>query len=481
MPTYNPSGVPDPYTPPDGTWNVTGGITITGNFQSNNHNPNTDNLYSIGTTNANRWLANLSYCTITAAAVAAGSPSPRLRFVMAADTGLDAGYDANAVYFNLTNTVEWATGALASQRFFRITRPTLGFVGASVVTETSTVFIEGAPIQGTNATLTSTYGLHIASSQVSTSGTITTAASLYVAGPPTTSGGVITNAYPVKVAYNGITTTQVAGIFLTNDTPATAGVPVQRSPMLTSRGQVWDTDDLVSRTVDYAFQVRLVSGTTFTTTQFFYLSVAIDGGAYTDIFRWRQDGVTEAVGTNGALRGQDSAASSPTFGWVNDTNNGLFRNTTDQWSGSAAGVSRFLVAANGFNVLAVQTIASAASATLEVFEITPGTVTISGAANITTATGFNVTNFGIVTYSNASITVTAAATIYVAGAPLASGGMVITDTYAVWVDTGLSRFDGDGTHVFELPADATGNVTAATGRVPVSVAGATKYFRYFDD
>lgn len=60
--------------------------------------------------------------------------------------------------------------------------------------------------------------------------------------------------------------------------------------------------------------------------------------------------------------------------------------------------------------------------------------------------------------------------IYIAGA----------STYAIWVDAGLSRFDGDGTHVFELPADATGNVTAATGRIPILVGGITKYLRYFD-
>lgn len=35
--------------------------------------------------------------------------------------------------------------------------------------------------------------------------------------------------------------------------------------------------------------------------------------------------------------------------------------------------------------------------------------------------------------------------------------------------------------VFFLPTDATGNATAATGRVPVDVGGGLKYFRYYDD
>ena len=67
------------------------------------------------------------------------------------------------------------------------------------------------------------------------------------------------------------------------------------------------------------------------------------------------------------------------------------------------------------------------------------------------------------------------------GAPLDGTGSTVTNKYAIFSDAGLNRFDGNGTHVFELPADATGNVTVATGRVPILVGGALKYLRYFDD
>ncbi len=56
------------------------------------------------------------------------------------------------------------------------------------------------------------------------------------------------------------------------------------------------------------------------------------------------------------------------------------------------------------------------------------------------------------------------------------------DDYAIWSDAGLNRFDGDGTHVFELPADATdptGGGGAAAGRIPVTIGGATKYIAYY--
>jgi hypothetical protein len=92
-----------------------------------------------------------------------------------------------------------------------------------------------------------------------------------------------------------------------------------------------------------------------------------------------------------------------------------------------------------------------------------------------------------ISFTSAS-TVTNAATFAIENAPLAFTNCTITNAWALWlqagafwVDSGKARFDGDGTHVFELPADATGNVTAATGRVPILVGGATKYLRYFDD
>lgn len=65
------------------------------------------------------------------------------------------------VLFTLGST-QWATGALAAtQKFFSITQPTISFVGASTATLVATVGIAGAPIQGTNATNTTSVGLLI--------------------------------------------------------------------------------------------------------------------------------------------------------------------------------------------------------------------------------------------------------------------------------------------------------------------------------
>lgn len=125
--------------------------------------------------------------------------------------------------------------------------------------------------------------------------------------------------------------------------------------------------------------------------------------------------------------------------------------------------------------------ATAATMTYSVVSFPAHTVTVTGATQITAACGFAALRLDIVTVTDASaVTVDQMATLYIAGQPAAAGSVTGTNKYAVFVDAGLSRFDGDGTFVFELPADATGNTTAATGRVPIKVGGATKYLRYFD-
>lgn len=79
--------------------------------------------------------------------------------------------------------------------------------------------------------------------------------------------------------------------------------------------------------------------------------------------------------------------------------------------------------------------------------------------------------------SAGSATITNAAGLRIADAPTTG-----TNTYALWIDAGRSRFDGDGTDVFELPADATdptGGGGAAAGRIPVKIGGVTKYIPYY--
>ena len=78
-----------------------------------------------------------------------------------ADTNNGASVEATDVNFNLARTVQFATGALTTQRAMRIQAPTYSFVGASTITTASTLSISGAPVAGTNATITNKYALAI--------------------------------------------------------------------------------------------------------------------------------------------------------------------------------------------------------------------------------------------------------------------------------------------------------------------------------
>jgi hypothetical protein len=92
--------------------------------------------------------------------------------------------------------------------------------------------------------------------------------------------------------------------------------------------------------------------------------------------------------------------------------------------------------------------ASAASAVCRALYLPAATQTISGSTNITTATGYNYIEVAQPTMSAASaMTITNAATLYIADAPAAGGAgpAAITNAYAVWVDSGAVRFDGAAT------------------------------------
>ena len=105
--------------------------------------------------------------SLTMTPVAASSGVRSLLTITApADTGLTATTEQVDVYLNLAATRTWATGAINNQRFVRISAPTIAFAGASTVTNAATVYIEGAPVAGTNATLTNSYALFVDAGRV---------------------------------------------------------------------------------------------------------------------------------------------------------------------------------------------------------------------------------------------------------------------------------------------------------------------------
>lgn len=87
----------------------------------------------------------------------------------AANTNRTASTEVPEVDWNIAQTFEWATGALTTQRFFRVRQPTVAFVGASTLTDAYTVYIDGPPDQGDNATITNPWALGIGTGAVNIS------------------------------------------------------------------------------------------------------------------------------------------------------------------------------------------------------------------------------------------------------------------------------------------------------------------------
>jgi hypothetical protein len=97
--------------------------------------------------------------TIAPAAQSGGSPAG-LVFTGAADTNMTASTEASSIVLSF-GTRQFATGALTTQRAVQISAPTYGFVASSTITNAATVAIGGAPVAGSNATITNPYALWV--------------------------------------------------------------------------------------------------------------------------------------------------------------------------------------------------------------------------------------------------------------------------------------------------------------------------------
>jgi hypothetical protein len=142
--------------------------------------------------------------TLTIAPDAATSGIRSLLVLTApASTGRTASTEQTDVFVDISATRTWATGALTTQRFARLAAPTIAFVGASTVTTAVTFDIEGAPVAGTNATITNSYAFRVVSGAVLFGGT------LAVTGASTFTGAVgVGAAAPASAALAITSTTQ---------------------------------------------------------------------------------------------------------------------------------------------------------------------------------------------------------------------------------------------------------------------------------
>lgn len=103
-------------------------------------------------------FSQMSGIAVTQTVQTSGTPTGLL-WTAGAHTRLTASVESIDQNWDNARTVQFATGALALQRSVLFQAPTYGFVGASTIDDAYTVYVDGAPIAGTNATITRSHAL----------------------------------------------------------------------------------------------------------------------------------------------------------------------------------------------------------------------------------------------------------------------------------------------------------------------------------
>lgn len=252
----------------------------------------------------------------------------------------------------------------------------------------------------------------------------------------------------------GVTQSNTSGLSLTNTTAAAVGAQ-QISPALRWRGNGWKTTaTAASQSVEFRADILPVQGSTAPTVNWRLSSDINATGTFTDNLTVSSAGLLTAgagIVSNGAFYTHSTAASSNFYVTGNQTGANSVSNSF--FGGSAGGMVRTLFYGNN-----TATISSTGNNGANVvFGSAPITTSASG----TNAIIANVAIRPIGTITNAGATVTNTATAYIESA--SSGG---TNNYALWVDSGVSRFDAPirmmGYTVATLPAGVVGDLAYVT-------------------
>ncbi len=214
-----------------------------------------------------------SFLDITQPVVTAGSPSA-LTVTGGAHTTLTASTESTDINFNLNRELQFATGALATQRAMRIQAPTYGFVGASTITNAATLSIGDLPKVGTNATITNRIGLWLQGGTSSSSSyygeyndlggmALSTGNDSYniLANTPTVSNGAATNTNTYGLFVDGF---QDASVRLLHT--AGAGTDSWYGLRVYLPQQTQAAGTVISRGISIERPAALISGTSYALT-----------------------------------------------------------------------------------------------------------------------------------------------------------------------------------------------------------------------
>jgi hypothetical protein len=386
-----------------------------------------DGRLSIAGAQFNSTLAQFDLAPATIATT--GTPL-LMRVNAAPNTGMTSG-ELLTVDFNLSATQQFATGSIATQRAFLIRAPTYSFVGASLMTTGATFVVSGPPIAGTNATISNAYALWVQSGIAFFSGTITSN------GLVTANAGVAV----VGTQLNGATALLhvVPASGISTGTPKLALFTSAGNSAITLNTEVVDFDINLSTTKQWA------TSSSFPTQRAVVIRAPSYSAAGTS---------TITTAATFAITGAPAAATNMTI-----------TNAYALWV--QAGLSRFdsnvLVSGTQVASGAQLTVSPSAAATSG----TPSLLSVSGVSNtgMTLSTEVIDVNFNLartVQWATGALTtqrafvvqaptyafvgasgLTNAATFAITGAPVAGTNAVITNRYALWVQSGASQLDGN--------------------------------------
>jgi hypothetical protein len=332
--------------------------------------------------NAIQGSATLTYTATTGLAMALTAVATGVQTAQvitgAANTNLTLSTEVPDVNWNFARTVQWATGAIATQRAVRIQAPTYAFVGASTITTASTLSVSNSPVAGTNATITNRYAINVEAGAYG--GPVGTAAL-----PTYALGQANTGMYSTGAGFIGFSS--AGTLRLTIDATAFTGT-------LPWRGQNGTA----------AAPALSFSGNT---TCGFYNVATNDIG----------------VAVNGVLMAGFRTTSTQTSANVNIA-------PTLVASGAACAF-RVVTPAD-----TAQTLSTESSSVI--FDFTASRQWATGALATQRAINIIAPTYAFV----AASTITNAATLAITAAPIAGTNATITNSMALWVQAGIARFDG---------------------------------------
>lgn len=168
-------------------------------------------------TGSNTWGTSVTPIAITEGAASSGAPPSGFSYVGAAHTGLTAGSAGTAeVLFNGAQTKTWAGGAsVTNWRFAEFDGPVMAAASAETFTSPATVWINGPPTTGANATVSAPYSLYVNAGNVLFKGALTmnnTGNNILVSQVATSSGAASLMTVNAASLTNQTTTVEVTDV-----------------------------------------------------------------------------------------------------------------------------------------------------------------------------------------------------------------------------------------------------------------------------